>query len=231
MGTFLALSGIIGRTREEAVQVLSSYAASVGGGLLREDVWERHDNFCVLEEADGNTTVLYPDGFLGWDEASSFLSKELKTAVFSLHIHDGDLWMYTLYADGEVVDQFNPVPDYWEEVSAEERESWKGSARTVAQYVPGLDPKSIENYLTSWDLDADGEKAYPDDQYENEDWQLLDFMCRLKLPYPLNDEGRAKGTVYKLWTRELPLNNQTGKQPMAAQASTGSRQKPWWKFW
>lgn len=231
MGMFLALSGIIGKTEEEVAPALASYAASVGGGLLREDAPERHDNFCVLGVADGNTTVLYPDHFPDWDDASTFLSKALKAPVFSLHIHDGDLWMYTLYADGKIVDRFNPVPDYWEEVSARERKMWKGNARVVAQYIPGLKPEDIGRYLTTWDLDAEGEKAYPDDAYGTEDWQLLDFMRRLKLPYPLTDEGRAKGTVYKLWTSELPLNNQAGKQPMAAQSSTGNRQKPWWKFW
>lgn len=228
---FLALSGIIGRSREEVAQALSSYAASVGGGLLEEDADSAHDNFCVLEEADGNTTVLYPNHFPGWDDASAFLSKELKAPVFSFHIHDGDLWMYVLYADGTVVDQFNPVPDYWEEVSAEEEESWKGAARIVARYVPGLEAQSIEHYLTRWDPDGEEAKAYADDAYGQEDWQLLDFMRKLRLPYPLDDDGKARGTVYKLWTREHPLNEEVSREKEVPQAATGNRQKPWWKFW
>jgi len=58
---------------------------------------------------------------LEWDESSAFLSRELQAPVFSFHIHDGDLWMYILHVNGLAVDQFNPVPDYWDDqISSEE---------------------------------------------------------------------------------------------------------------
>lgn len=76
-----------------------------------------------------------------------------------------------------------------------------------------------------WDTDADeSEKAYPDDAYEQEDWQLLDFMKKLGLPYPLHDDGATKGETYKLWTGELRLQEGVAKK-------AGKGAKPWWKFW
>ena len=74
-----------------------------------------------------------------------------------------------------------------------------------------IEPKDIENYLVSWDsLDWDSlEKAYPSDEFEIGDcWQLLDFMKKIKLPYPIDDNGNPpKGQIYKLWTTELPLQS------------------------
>lgn len=131
--------------------------------------------------------------------------------VFSFHIHDGDLLMYVLYVNGEVVDQFNPIPDYWDEhVSDEEIESWKGDASIVSRYISTLSPTQIEKYLTRWNLDADEtNKAYEDDEFVNEDWQLLDFMRKCGLPYPFDEDGNPKGQSYKLWTDELQLITDT----------------------
>jgi hypothetical protein len=76
------------------------------------------------DEENGNVSVFYPNGFVEWDESSAYISKELKTTVFSFHIHDGDFWMYILYNNGQIIDQFNPIPDYWDEnISDEEMES------------------------------------------------------------------------------------------------------------
>ncbi len=112
MGMFLSMSGVIGKTKNEVKLSLAKYAGSVGGTFLKENLSIRDSNCCVIEEANGNTTILYPDDFLEWDNSSKFISKDLNAPVFSFHIHDGDLWMYILFVDGINVDQFNPIPDY-----------------------------------------------------------------------------------------------------------------------
>ena len=207
MGMFLSLSGIIGRNQEEVTGALVNYTWETGGGLEPQTSGRGHKNRCVVQEANGNTTVAYPDDFTSWDDASAFLSKELQAPAFSLHIHDGDLWMYVLYVNGEVVDRFNPVPDYWEDnLSEADMDSWKGNAGTVAQYVPGLDPVAIEKYLIRWGFTADpNNKAYPDDKHDDEDWQLLDFMRKIGLPYPFTEDGEPSGNVYQFWTKDMPL--------------------------
>lgn len=146
--------------------------------------------------------VLYPGNFFDWDSTSQFLSQRLKKPVFSFHIHDGDLWMYSLYEKGAVVDQFNPVPDYWQELDENERLSWQGNASEVAKRVPGLLPEQISKYLIQWGDDVlesdERKKAYPTDQFHNgDDWQLVDFLKKLGFDYPVDDRGAPHGVTYR----------------------------------
>jgi len=169
--------------------------------------------------------------------------------------------MYVLFVNGEPVDQFNPIPDYWDEnMTDEDIESWKGDASVVARYAGNIQSSAIANYLTRWDLEAEEPvKAYPDDEFDNEDWQLLDFMKKIGLPYPLYDDDMPSGQTYKFWTRELPIRkapsptaatptpvtsalrtSASGTSVPAASAPGTStpvtstpvkNKKPWWKFW
>jgi len=235
MGMFLSLSGIIGKTKNEVLLSLTNFAKSCNGSLEKENLTLENDNCGVVKEANGNTTIYYPNYFLDWDKSSEFISRELNAPVFSFHIHDGDLWMYTLYYDGQIVDQFNPIPDYWsEDISKEEIESWKGNALTITKYIPYVKPKDIENYLVRWDLKNEEElKAYPEDEFVNEDWQLLDFMKKLRFDYPLDENGNAKGETFKMWTKENALvpDPKTLKFDNKENISIKISNKPWWKFW
>ena len=230
MGNFLALSAVIGKTQNEVLNSLTNYANSFGGGILQDNTLNLdNDNCCIIDEANGNTTIFYPYGYLEWDDSSEFISKELNATVFSLHIHDGDLWMYLLYYNGKVIDQFNPIPDYWDEnITDEEIENWKGNATIVANYVSYIKPKDIEKYLVRWDLDEDeSTKAYPTDEFKKEEWQLVDFMTKLKLPYPVDDNGNPKGQTYKFWTEKLDPKPATKNLT----TKTKTKNNPWWKFW
>ncbi|GAB2819308.1 hypothetical protein [Ferruginibacter profundus] len=232
MGMFLSLTSVVGKTQNEVVASLTNYAKSVGGGLEKENISIDNDNCCVIKEANGNTTIFNPYAYLEWDKSSEFISRELNAPVFSFHIHDGDLWMYLLFVNGKTVDQFNPIPDYWNDnLSKEEIESWKGNAKLVSSNFTNVKQADIERYLVRWDLEAEENvKAYADDEFTNEDWQLLDFMKRLQLPYPLDDNGNPNGEVFKLWTQDLKLKIQTSSVTSKASA-TNKHKKPWWKFW
>jgi hypothetical protein len=230
MGNFLALSGVIGKTQNEVFTSMTNYANSVDGGIQQDNTLNSDNgNCCIIEESNGNTTIFYPDGYLEWDDSSEFISRELNATVFSLHIHDGDLWMYLLYNNGKVIDQFNPIPDYWDEnITEEEIESWKGNASVVTKYVSYIKQKEIEKYLVRWDLDEEeSTKAYPTDEFTKEEWQLVDFMKKLKLPYPLDDNGNPKGQTYKFWTAKLRLKPATKNLTK----KTETKDKPWWKIW
>jgi hypothetical protein len=234
MGMFLSMTGVIGRTKDEVVSSLTRYAQSVSGGLEKANLPINHDNCCVFSETNGNTTIFNPYAFLEWDRSSEFISRDLNAPVFSFHIHDGDFWMYTLFVKGETIDQFNPIPDYWEDNPGEdELRKWKGNAATIHRVLGYVKPADIEKYLVRWDLDDEvSKKAYPDDEYEQEDWQLLDFMKKLDLSYPLNEDGTPKGETYKLWTKDLPLQPYTPQSAEETGLSDGnSSGKPWWKFW
>ena len=199
MGLFLAMSGVAKSNRAAVEEALRAYAAEKGGKLEATGPTADVSEALLIAESGGNVTVMYPGDFVQWDDASQYLSKTLKTSVFSLHIHDEDLWMYVLYSKGKQVDQFNPIPDYWEEeVSEDDRRAWSGNAAVVGKYWPCLVPESIGNYLFDWDLDDDeAGKAYPDDEFAfNDCWQITDFMRRLGLVYPVDDNGKASGATY-----------------------------------
>lgn len=200
MGLFLSLASIVGRGQTAAVTALQDFAMQTGATCRPATYDEASGELCILKEENGNTTVFFSDGYSNTAEnAAEFLSRRLAAPVFSFHIHDGDLWMYVLYYKGEVVDRFNPIPDYWDEdLSDQEVASWQGNAATVSDYVPAIQASAIENYLVRWDLDALRPlKAYPTDDCEQEEWQLLDFMNRLQLPYPITENG-PEGQVFRI---------------------------------
>ena len=159
MGLFLSLSGDVSAGLEEVEHRLRNYAEDNDGWLRRAALTREDDECLTIATGEGGATVLYPGDFFDWDDASRFLSVELGKPVFSLHIHDGDLWMYVLCERGMVVDQFNPVPDYWEELDDEERAKWRGDANVVARASPGSrgtgsPPTSSNGRRSGWSLET-----------------------------------------------------------------------------
>jgi hypothetical protein len=199
---FLAMSGVIGATSDEVVGALRSLVTEHRGSLEAAALTTDDDDCLVVAAADDRVTVLYPGNFFDWDEASAELSQRLQKPVFSLHIHDGDFWMYQFFDKGESIDQFNPMPEYWEELEEDERDAWGGDADLVAQRIPGLSADKIAAYLVLWGddvLESDLQtKAYPGDKFGyGSDWQLVDFMNKLGLPFPTGDQGEPRGPTYR----------------------------------
>ena len=200
MGEFLAMSGVSKASRRDVLHCLEEFALSRGGKLAPAPGGKPFDHLILSGEDFGPITIMYPGEFYDWDDASAFLSKSLGVPVVSVHIHDGDLWMYILYRDGEAIDQFNPIPDYWsEDLSHEERSSWAGNADVVCDNWEGIERAAIEKYLVTWDLDNDEPRmAYEDDEFPIGDcWQVVDFMRKLGLTYPVDETVGAVGETYK----------------------------------
>src|SRR5262245_33918632 len=138
MGGFLAMSGVIGAEKASVERALESFVTLHNGSFRRVARTVEDANTLVLLEDAGRCSVVYPWGFFDWDEASRHLSAFLEAPVFSLHIHDGDLWMFVVFDNGNQVAQFNPLPEYWsDDISDEERELWSGDAERIAACVPG----------------------------------------------------------------------------------------------
>lgn len=134
--------------------------------------------------------------------------------------------MYLLYHNGEVVDQFNPIPDYWDDdLSEDEINDYKGDVDVIAKHVSYAKAENIKNYLVRWNLDTEEEvRAYATDEYMQEDWQLIDFMRKLELPFPIDDEWKAIGKTYNMSIKPSSYPD----TPTVSQKETS---KPWWKFW
>jgi hypothetical protein len=202
MGLFLSMSGVIGGSKGSVVDALRAYAEATDGSLDEAELTTEDDGCLVVSESVSGINVLYPGDFFDWDGASEHLSRRLGKPVFSFHIHDDDLWMYSLYEHGGIVDQFNPVPDYWGELETDERRSWQGSAAEVARRVPGLAPEQITRYLVEWGDEVfesdERKKAYATDEfYYGDDWQLVDFMRKLGLEWPVDSRGTSRGRTYQ----------------------------------
>jgi hypothetical protein len=54
------------------------------------------------------------------------LSKTFKTDVFGFLVHDSDIALYWLYRCGELVDQFNSAPDYFDQADEATRDRTRG---------------------------------------------------------------------------------------------------------
>jgi len=194
------MSGIVGAKKEAVESALRSFATARKGAFNRATRSSDEPNTLVLFQDGSKCSVLYPWEFLEWDEASRYLSSKLGAPVFSFHIHDEDLWMFVLFDKGEPVAQFNPLPEYWDDgISDDEKASWSGDAAIIASHVPGVTADAIRPYLRHWDLDEeDPGKAFADDQFRFHDcWQMCDFLRRLGLTYPLDENGHVLGETYE----------------------------------
>jgi hypothetical protein len=195
------MSGIAGPDSDAVTAALMQYADEHGGQMEpAEATGESFDFLIISESLPGRVSVMYPGEFMGWDDASAYLSRTLDAPVFSFHIHDDDLWMYTLFHRGEEIDHFNPIPAYWtDKISVAEIAKWKGDAAKIAALWPGIRAGQLANYLVAWDFDSGvSSKAYPDDRFAAGDsWQLTDFLRRLSLDYPIDDRGHPHGETYR----------------------------------
>jgi hypothetical protein len=127
MGLFLAMSGIVGASKEDVESALRSFVQDRKGSLRQESRSAGAENTLILFGDGLRCSVVYPWQFLEWDEASRHLSAELAVPVFSFHIHDEDLWMFLLFDKGRLVTQFNPLPEYWDD------DTFGGRAGVVAR--------------------------------------------------------------------------------------------------
>jgi hypothetical protein len=228
VGTSLSLSGVFGASADDVVRALKKYAARKWLYFELLEGSANGEGVGMIAEGNGACTVLYPYPFYNADDVSRRLSNQLKTAVFSLHIHDGDLWMLYAYDNGKEVSWFNSYPDYWFDLEEAEQARCVGDAAVIAR-LANLPMESIQNYfvLRNHEASLPAGKAYESDEYENCDpWQMLDFMRRVGLPFPEADnEQPAKRPIY-LHKKKPPV--QAGRAIQTAQTPAN---RPWWKLW
>jgi hypothetical protein len=200
MGMFLSASGLCGVSSADVEAGLQSYQSKKQRQFYPAPGTTNDPNILVMTETpDQKVFILYPGGFLEWDDLSKHLSSQLRCPVFSFHIHDGDLWMFVFFSQGEEITRFNPIPNYWDDsISDEEMDSWIGGASLIYAHWPGITEESINRYLVRWDLEAGNQgKAYPEDEFETgQDWQMCDFIRKLGLAYPLDEKGDLAGKTY-----------------------------------
>jgi hypothetical protein len=200
MGTFLSMAGVVDGNTAELVAEFKAYAESRSGKCELSEMTLGDEGCMAILETSGHATVVFPENFLESEELAQSLSEKIAKPVFYFHIHDGDLWMYILYESGKVIDQFNPLPNYWEELDEDKQLAWQGNPAIVASKVPGLKGNDILKYLVFWDngeFENDGQKAYPEDEFGyGTDWQVIDFANKLGFVFPLSGSDGPTGATY-----------------------------------
>lgn len=180
MAGFLSLFGVA-QPANRVLEALNAFKDSEGEGVE------------VFDPKNGNTVVLADPALNRIDEILSELSKKLDTSVIRIFFGEESYWGYEMYNSGNRVDEFMTYPNYWEKLTDEKYQKRLGNAKVVANHWPNLEPSEIDRYLVDHNKLEEGrrgEKAYPQDENNYGDcWQLTDFMEKLALPYPIDDEG------------------------------------------
>lgn len=154
----------------------------------------------IIAHQGDKALVIFNEYAEGISEICRKVSSDLRAPVFYLHIHDEDLWMHEFFVNGALADQFNTMPDYWGEISQEEKARWRGNAEVIGQLWPSVTADSIRRYLVNHSdgVIAKDAKAYPSDCCQYWDcWQITDFMEKLGVPYP---ENGVEVPVPSQWT-------------------------------
>jgi hypothetical protein len=73
----------------------------------------------------------------GQDETvSAALARALTDDVLHFLVHDDDIFCYSLYRNGKLIDRYNSNPDYFEEVSSREKAKSRGRPEVFAELLP-----------------------------------------------------------------------------------------------
>jgi hypothetical protein len=150
-------------------------------------------------DRDGWVVTIWPELACG-RVSSRWLSRDLATAVSTIHVVDGNYWAHSAYQCGADVDHFSPLPDnniplnLLGDPEAEARiyHTYAGNPdrlagmfqRPVAVIAPYLAPR-----LDLPEDTATFPRAHPDDEYDLYDcWEFVDLWRRMGITYPVDVE-------------------------------------------
>jgi len=116
-------------------------------------------------------------------DLSGKLSERLQTSAIAFLIHDSDIFCYWLFDRGELLDEFNSCPDYFEAIDDAERQRSQGRPEILLRFCPpGRKQQDLEHVLREKPVFAeeqaaalaelfgiDVDRVYLDFQYIGED--------------------------------------------------------------
>lgn len=138
---------------------------------------------CIIKPAAKGTLVQFNGNTDGYKELAAALSLQSKGEVLFCYIYDDDFWGYYLYNNGEEIGYFCPIPDYFGDIDKEEALSMSAGDAEMLSYIFDIPVERICNYFCIWTDLNNGKKAYPDDKYGYEAWQIADFIEALGFPF------------------------------------------------
>ncbi|MFI5934780.1 hypothetical protein [Actinoplanes sp. NPDC051494] len=173
------------------------------------------DDIRVFAPENGWTVVLWPPSFIE-EAAARFMSRGLGVLASSVRVHDGDYWRHVLLRDGDVLDRFASMPEYFTDDPGEVarlRARFAGHPAVVAAAV-GCTTAQLAPYLVHADLDHDGEfvdhgKAFPEDRSGVDNpWVFASFWAQFGPHYPDDPEAdKARIRLAPGWMEGLPYRD------------------------
>jgi hypothetical protein len=119
-------------------------------GPIEEETETGARRFFVGPALDGWVSIL-PSADLPEQLATAqHISEELHQPAVVLNLHNGDVFYYWVFRNGDLVDQYDSNPDYFGEPrSPEELEAIRGHPARWAELIPpGTEPRDVEAILT-----------------------------------------------------------------------------------
>ncbi len=148
MGAFYGAILIKSQYKGEIKETLTKINKSIG------------TKFYISPAIDGWVGV-YPDNH-GQDETiSEEMAGEIKNEMLQLIVHDDDIFIYSFHKDGRLIDKYNSNPDYFGEVSEDEKEKVKGnpvvfsglfSSEQINSLEELLEPENVKNMVFTTEL-------------------------------------------------------------------------------
>ena len=143
MGAFYTNISLRGPSQETVVQSL-----------------QRRHRIAYVSPSDDGDVVLYDQECDEQDQElmaslASELSRELQCPALAVLNHDDDILWYQLYENGELVDQYNSCPSYFDP-EAEPASPAGGDAEKLCNAFGGEDVAVVEQILHKSSFDDDG---------------------------------------------------------------------------
>lgn len=180
------------------------------------------------EEADSVDVTVYPavGGWtvLGWPyspfnagfSAARELTGTLRTVASAVCTYEHALWIHVLFADGEEVDRFANLPDYFTDDPGEiaaNRLLWAGNPAAIAE-ATGVPVAEIAPYLVHLTDDQyrhGARPAHPDDAHTLDDVEVVvELWRRLGITFP-QQPNEPGGVMFDAgWEDRLPDGNTWG---------------------
>ncbi len=180
----------------------------------------------------GGWVGVYPEGG-ATDTLAEILSAELSCPAFSWNAYDSDVFYYTLYENGEVRDEFNSDPDYFENQRADGDESEddpvdpvrvQGSPEVLLPLcVPGITLAAVQAVLHPATAAEDARKLITFSPVSNDQYLFADQQAR-ELAQLLGIDSSLASLGYSYIeageTHEYTLANFPVIKPSTAKAQT-----------
>ena len=173
-------------------------------------------NFLLGPALNGWISV-FPNDSGQNDQISARIAKLVPNDIFHLIVHDDDVFSYVFYRDGRLIDQYNSCPDYFEEVSEEEKQRCRGRPELFQDLLPK--PKSLGKLKTL--LAADKGK------YTFESERMAQFAGLLGLPNALSSyEYLQEGERDEIdgWEQFIHIEGSGEKRSDLAETSDSTEQ-------